>query len=267
MDCADVRAALVRGEVPPGPAAAAHLSTCPACVMLVESPGLVRALDREARDPEPHVDALLAKTLAAVADERGPAAKMRELATPWRIVLALAVAVVMPLLVLLVTPRPDLDVVPRGRFALDVFLYALPAVAALVVALWPMQRTVSMHTRGLVALCGVLAAACVAALPPIHGSHPASLIAEGEFGRRAIGCLLFGTFTALPAFVVMRMVAREGSRVGVKAFVLGLAAALSGSAAVFLHCPITHPGHLWAGHFTVLLPAAIWALVHGRGRL
>ena len=267
MDCADVRAALVRGEVPSGPAAAAHLSTCPACMTLVESPGLVRALGEDARPPDPGVDALLARTLAAVADEHGAATKMRELATPWRILLALAVAVAVPLLVVLVTPRPDLAVVPRGRFALDMFLYALPAVAALVVALWPMQRTVSMHTRGLVALCAVLAAACVAALPPIHASHPASLVASGEHGRRALACLAFGTLSAIPAFVVMRMLAREGARVGTKALVLGLAAALSGSAAVFLHCPIHHPAHLWAGHVTVLLPAAIWALAHGRARL
>jgi hypothetical protein len=234
---------------------------------LVESPGLVRALAEDARPPDPHVEALLAKTLAAVAEEQGPAAKMRELSTVVRIALALGVAVVVPLLVLFVTPRPDLDVVPRGRFALDVFLYSLSATAALVVALWPMQRTVSMHTRALVALCAVLASACVAALPPIHGLHAGSLVGTEDFGRRAMACLMFGTLAAVPTFVVMRMLAREGARVGGKAFVLGLAAALSGSAAVFLHCPITHPGHLWAGHVTVLLPAAIWALVHGRGRL
>jgi hypothetical protein len=266
MDCADVRAALVRGDAPSGPAAAAHLSTCASCMTLVESPGLVRALAEETRTPAAGVDALLAKTLGSVAAEQGTAAKMRELATPWRIALAVAVAVVVPLVVLVVTPRPDLSVLPRGRFALDVFLYALPAIAALAVALWPMQRAISLETRSLVALCGVLAAACVAALPPIHAAHPASLVTD-HFGGRAFACLAFGTIAALPAFVVLRMLAREGTRVGIKASVLGLAAALSGSAAVFLHCPIVHPAHLWAGHVTVLLPAAIWALVHGRGRL
>ena len=60
---------------------------------------------------------------------------------------------------------------------------------------------------------------------------------------------------------------REGASVGTKATALGLAAALSGSAAVFLHCPITAPAHLWAGHFVVLVPALVWALVHARGRV
>ena len=264
MDCADVRAALLRGERPEGAEAAAHLSTCAACMTLVESPGLVRALAEEPRRPAPNVEGLLARTLASVDGERGTAATMRALATPVRIGLALLVAVAVPLVVLAVTPRPDLGIVPPGRFALDVVLYAGPAIAALAVALWPMQRTVSARTRGLVAFTCVLAAACVAALPPLH-RH--SGVPDDAFAMRALACFLFGTIAAVPAFAILRVLAREGRSVGTKAGVLGLAAALSGSAAVFLHCPITMPGHLWAGHFVVLVPAAIWAFVHARGRV
>lgn len=267
MDCAEVRAALVAGELPAGPGAAAHLSSCAACALLVEAPGLARTLAQAERAPVDDVSALLFRTLGDVEAEHGVAARMRSLSTAARIAIAIAVAVVVPLVVLAITPRPDLGVVPRGRFALELLLYALPAVAALAVALWPMQRTVSARTRGLVALCAVLGAACVAALPPLHGGHPAALVGAGSFARLAIACFVFGTITAAPAFVILRLLAREGGHVGTKAFVLGLAAALSGSAAVFLHCAITHPPHLWAGHVTVLVPAAIWALVHARGRV
>ncbi len=266
MDCADVRAALASGRKPEGPEAAAHLSTCSSCAMLVDSPGLVRALDEERRAPPSAVDDLLARTLASVDTERGVSAKMRALSTPMRIAIAIATAIAVPLVVLAITPRPDLDIVPPGRFALDVLLYALPAIAALAVALWPMHRTVSARTRSLVAVACVLAAACVAALPPLH-RHPVAAIPEGEFGRLAIMCFAFGTISAVPAFAILRMLAREGASVGAKAFALGLAAALSGSAAVFLHCPITAPAHLWAGHFVVIAPALAWALVHARGRI
>lgn len=266
MDCADVRAALSSGGKPEGPDAAAHLSSCPACAMLVQSPGLVRALDVERRAPPSGVDALLARTLASVDGEQGRAARMRAWPTTRRLGLALAVMVATPLVVLAVTPRPDLDIVPPGRFAVDVMLYALPAIVALAVALWPMQRTVSARTRGLVAVACVLAAACVAALPPLH-RHPGVAIPEGAFGRLAVMCFAFGTLAAVPAFAILRVLAREGTSVGTKATALGLAAALSGSAAVFLHCPITAPAHLWAGHFVVLVPALVWALVHARGRV
>lgn len=267
MDCADVRAALSAGKLPAGPDAAAHLSSCAACALLVEAPGLARTLTQAERAPVDDVTALLSRTLGDVDAERGIAAKMRSLSTPVRIAIAIAIATAVPLVVLVVMPRADLGALPRGRFALDVLLYALPAVAALAIALWPMQRTVSTRTRALVALCAVLGAVCVAALPPLHGDHAGALVGEGSFVRLALGCLAFGTITAAPAFVILRLLAREGGHVGTKAFVLGLAAALSGSAAVFVHCAITHPPHLWAGHVTVLVPAAIWALWHARGRL
>jgi hypothetical protein len=166
------------------------------------------------------------------------------------------------LVVLFVTPRADLGVAPRGKLALDLLLYSLPAAAALAVALWPVHRAVPERVSGWIALCGALAAACVAALPAMHHAHPASALAEGDYARAALACFAFGTLAALPTFVAMRMLAREGTHVGAKAIAVAVAAALCGSAALFLHCPITHPGHLWAGHVVVLVPAAIWAVVH-----
>jgi hypothetical protein len=264
MDCGQVRAALRRSEVPKGADAAAHLAECPACATLCASPELVRALEAETSREAPGVDALLARTLGRVDDERGPMTRMRELASSTRYSLALVVAVLVPIAVLVATPRPDLGVVPRDRFATSVLLYAIPAAAALLLALRPLQRATSTRVRVVVVALGVLAAIAIAALPEMHTGHPAATIEPGAFGRRALACLAFGTLTAVPIFAALRMLAREGPRVGAKALVLAIAAALAGSLAVFLHCPITHPGHLWAGHVSVLVPAVLWALMHVR---
>jgi len=266
MDCADVRAALSRGEVPRGTDAAAHLSTCPACATLVEAPAIARALDAAPTPDGGDMPALLRRTLAAVDEEdRGMVGRMRARSTSARIALGFALALLAPLLVVFVTPRPDLGLAPPGRLALALLLYALPGAAALVLALWPMQRAVSARTRVLVACAAVLSAACVAALPQMPTGLAASDPIDA-FAQRAIACLVFGTIAALPCFVALRLFAREGVRVGPKAWVLGLAAAASGSAAVFLHCPITQPAHLWAGHVAILLPAAVWASWHALRR-
>ncbi|MBC8072482.1 MAG: hypothetical protein IAG13_29435 [Deltaproteobacteria bacterium] len=205
--------------------------------------------------------------MAQLEREHGLLARMRASATRSRIAIALALVVAMPLIVLLLAPRPDIGVYPRARLVLEVLLYAVPALLATALALWPLHRAEPSVARAIISGAAVLAAITVASLPPAHADHPASLAGGGDdFVARALGCMMYGIVCAIPAFILLRLLAREGARVGAKAWVLAFAAASCGAAAVFLHCPIVHVGHRWAGHVAVLVVAAVWAALHLHGR-
>lgn len=262
-ECADVRAALRRGEPPDGPELAAHVAGCPACATLAQTPALAAGLDAIDVDAD-GVEALLQRTLVDLDGERGPVARLRSMATTFRLALALVVMIAIPGVVLALAPRPDLGVYPGLRLVVDFVLYAIPGLLAVVAALWPLYRNEPIRARAITVIASVVAALLVASLPAAHADHAASLAGAGDdFAKRALGCFIYGSICALPAFAALRLLGREGARVGSTALVIGVAAALCGSAAVFLHCPIAHASHRWAGHVAVLLPALAWALWHG----
>jgi hypothetical protein len=101
-----------------------------------------------------------------------------------------------------------------------------------------------------------------AALPQAHVMHEASILAtQGEFAGRALGCFMFGSLLATPVVLALFGLDRRAAPWW-RPLLLGvvLAAAL-GDLAVYLHCPLTAPLHLLAGHATVVLPLALlWTL-------
>lgn len=184
--------------------------------------------------------------------------------TRWAMAAGLVVAIVM--VVMLGTRRADLGVYPGARMALDVALSLTPLVLAIAYALRPITRPEPplLH-RLLVVAAGVASVVLIAALPMAHGDHPASLEGIGdEFFARARGCFAFGLSFAAVAMAGLSVLRRNrGGRWGWMPGPLAVwAAGLIGLIALYWHCPVTHPRHLWAGHATVIVPALIvaWAL-------
>lgn len=252
VDCRQVEQALIRGDAVDQGDLAAHLEGCLACQELAAAgPALVRALD----SPDP-AGADLGPLKAALARrlerERGPLAWLRSRATPVRIVLALAAALVTLVAVLLLTPRADLATYPTGRMALAL----IPMLAGLAWlandALRPMHLPPATRLRiGLALGAGLLIPLGLAIMPQAHTAHPASLVGMGEdFWPRAVACFVFGLITGLPVLVIAQLADRGGGWLGRLLLALAVAG-LAGNLALQLHCPITHPAHLLAGHASV----------------
>jgi len=268
IDCAQVRAMLRRGETPGGPEVAAHVSTCPACSELIAAPGIAGGLDAIASAATGDIDALLARTKARLALEQGWRARVRASSTGLRNAIAALVIVGIPLLVLVTSPRADLGVYPAMRLIGEGLAYVLTALAAAVLALWPLHATERPTARVGTAIAAIGAAIVIASWPAAHHDHPAALAGAGaDFVPRALGCLMYGTICGLPVWLALRVLTRRGATLGGDAWLVAFAAAGSGAAAVFLHCPIAYVGHRWAGHVAVLVVLAAWAAWHVyRGR-
>lgn len=255
MDCADIQKLLhARAALPP--AGARHLDGCPACAaMVAAAPHLPRDADAGGSD-----GALLAATLAAIDDDRGARARLREQSSAVRLAIATAAALVGPCVVLLASPRADLDGYPRARLLGELAVLALVWLLAAAITLRPLQRALPSALR-IAATVVVLATIVVlASLPPVHAMTEAS---EG-FWWRALSCLAYGTLAAVPTWLALRMLARDAGALGRRAAVLAAAAAAIGVLCVFLHCASADPRHLWAGHVTIALPLFAWAWWYAR---
>lgn len=260
IDCAHVHAAVRRGEDLGSSDIVEHTATCPACALLVAAPLVARGLDATSDGDEGDLAALLARTKSRIADERGWRASLRAKPTIVRSAIGIAVAVAIPLLVLAAAPRADLGVYPIARLVLEALGYLATALAAAVIGLWPLHRAEPRTGRAIAVIAAVVAALVVASLPAAHHDHPASLAGGGDdFVARAFGCFAYGTICAIPTWIALRLLARDPAVLGAAAYPVAVAIAGSGAAAVFLHCPIVHVGHRWAGHVAVLALLLAWA--------
>jgi hypothetical protein len=267
IDCAHVHAAVRRGESLDGSDIADHVATCPACAVLVAEPIVAHGLDATSVGDQGDLAALLARTKSRVAAERGWRASLRAKATPVRSAIGIAVVAAIPLLVLAAAPRADLGVYPIVRLVLEALGYLATAIAAAVIGLWPLHRAEPRTGRALAVAAAILAAVVVASLPAAHHDHPASLAGGGDdFLGRAFGCFAYGTICAVPTWIALRLLARDPATLGPAAYPVAVAVAGSGAAAVFLHCPIVHVGHRWAGHIAVLVLLLAWAAWRRWGR-
>jgi len=260
VDCTDLQGLLRAGRPIEGEAAR-HLATCPACAAMVGAaprlppPGaaLAHELDRT----------LLAATMAEIDRDRGLGAWLRARSSSVRLALALLFAVSAPLAVALVFPRGDLPAYPPLRLALELGVLGLVALAATAVTLRPLHRAFPPALGVGVLAAVVCTAAGLASLPHAH-VHAITAPDATTFLRGASACLLFGTLCAIPTWVALRLLAREGTALGRRATVLAAAATMVGVTGVFLHCPNVHGVHLWAGHVTVLVPWMLWAWWNAR---
>jgi hypothetical protein len=261
MDCDEIQRQLQAGTRP-GPDANSHLDGCPACTAML---GAAVHLPPPTSAPAGAGDrALLAATMAELERERGAGAWLRERSGATRLAIALTIGLVAPAIVLLASPRADLGVYPRARLVVELALLALAWSLAAAITLRPMHRALTDTTRLGAAAVAVLVTGVLASLPPAH-QHGTHELADGVgLVGQTLGCLLFGTLCALPAWLGLRVVAREGGFIGRRASALAAAAVAVGVAGVFLHCPILHRGHLWAGHVTIVVPMLAWAWWHAR---
>ncbi len=200
-------------------------------------------------------------------DDEGAFARVSSLGSSVRWMLAGAWVLLLCGVVLAATPRPDLMLYPRGRLVLELGVLLAALVLALHGALRPLTLPAWSAGRRVVPLvAGGVSLAIWCGLPMAHADHPASLVGVGEdFVPRAVACLLFGLGFAALAGGGLAALSRARGRQWLPGALGVWAAALMGLAALYLHCPITHPQHLWAGHATVVVPALlIFWLVRGR---
>ena len=202
--------------------------------------------------------------LHAALDAEGALDRVASLSTRVRGALAGSLLFASVAIVLAATRRPDLAVYPRGRMALDLLLLLGPLALAVQVWLRPLSRPAfPMSRRHVVVAVGIAGVGILVGLPMAHSLHPASVEGTGDlFFKRAGGCFGFGlTFAAL-ATLGMGLLSRNGVKRWLPGAVAVWAAGLIGLVALYFHCPITHPEHLWAGHATVVLPVLVllWAV-------
>jgi len=266
--CDDTRAHLARGETPTSVAAVAHLDACDACATLTAGGGrLGRALAGldESEMPQLDLSALAESVTARIADERGPVAWLRQLATPVRFGLATLVLAMVALAAVYLTPRIDLAVYPLGRMLMIVAAYVAVALVGLAWAVRPLHRAGPRRVvLAAVVLAGGLLPWVVALLPRVAALHPASVEGVGaEFLPRAGACFLFGTVLALPILAAAWGVDRGGHRGRWRGWLAAIAAGIGGNLVLQLHCPIIHLDHLIVGHATValVLPVAYGLLL------
>ena len=257
MECADVRDALARGEEPQGPRLDAHLRRCQACSELLDGGGTLGRELGELRSaavlPATDVGALFGELERGLDRERRLAGRLRSLPTPVRIGLALLALMLLGGVVLALRRRVDFDVYPMQRLVPALGAYALLIVATLRVALRPLHvAALPLRYRLGIAIAAVILPFFVAAAPAAHSLHPASLGGTAaDLVPRALQCFAFGTALALPALCLLWALDRGGHGSWPPALAAAGAAGLTGILALELHCPLTHPAHLVAGHATV----------------
>ncbi len=257
MDCDAIQHSLQQ-RAPLGDAARAHLATCAACRALV---AVAPQLAHERAAAGVDEGAAWAATLAALEAEQGVAGRMRARSGARRLLLSALACALVPLLVGLGSRRPDLGEYPATRLGFELTGFAIVIALALIWAMRPLQRAASRGAGPLAWAAALAIAAIVASLPTAHLGHGGPGAGLGaELWPRALACLGFGSACAVPSLVLLRMLARDGDRPGLRALVLAAASAAVGTVSVFLHCPIVAHEHLWLGHVTVLVPLSAWAV-------
>ncbi len=186
---------------------------------------------------------------------------LADLPTSARWSIAGVLMVVLAVVVLATTRRADLGVYPPGRMVLDLLLLLVPLAATIGFGLRPLSKpALSDGRRALLIGGGAIAVALVVSLPVAHLSHPASTAGIGDdLVHRARTCFSFGVSFAVLAALGMRALDRGRGHRWLPGSLAIWAAGLMGLVSLYLHCPITHPLHLWLGHGTVVLPVFLVA--------
>lgn len=262
MDCTEARQRILDAEMA-AEGLREHLETCPACTALARDGGALARLlaDGDTEPPAAPPPELLAAVQQDLARERGPLARLRSLATPARVALALAGGLVI-LGVGVLKLRPDLGVYPLLRFALELGALGVIGLGAGWLWLRPLHRPAlpAWLAAALVLLALALPWA-LSALPAAHTAHPASLAGAGDdLVSRAVACFLHGSMLALPLALFLALLGRGTRRLVRYAVLPAAAGALAGLVSLNLHCPLTAPVHLLAGHAPIVLVLVLLAV-------
>lgn len=262
MDCAEIRASLLKGVIPRGDDARAHARGCEHCAELLADDarlGLLLAHD---------VDSTLAPSEAnqvawvdverALTREAGLRAWLRS--RPF-----------WPRSVLIVTILWLLSLVGAvGRKSFEAAPVALAALFALVAAFSAARQQRSLGVfrnlnaaRALVALLVAMPLLYVGDLA-LGGAREAYGTAA-LFARAALSCFGYGFVLAIPAYAALGFLERRDSPPSDVRAAAAALAGLVGNIALLLHCSIREPLHVLAGHFTIGVALTLLAvLVHKR---
>lgn len=146
--------------------------------------------------------------------------------------------------------RGDFHVYPALRMTLALAAFGGLGVLALRSATRPLHRTEAPAWWPWALVAGTLVVTfAFAALPAAHAAT-AEATPHTALVSHALPCLLFGLAMGAPLVLLARLVDRGVSRGLLFATCAGAAV---GNLTLQLHCPITEPLHLVAGHFTVAL--------------
>lgn len=213
------------------------------------------SFELEAAEDDGGLDALLAAIESDQDTEVGPRATLRSMSSTKRRLLVTGVAVAVIALNFFALRRVDLAVYPLGRLVVELGILALLSGGLLAAVLRP-----TLMAPGRLALLGVAFAAAVPVIlglvPAAHGEQAASLVGAGpDLAKRALACLGWGLACAAPVLVAMTLVERQPDPRPGRDAVFAAAAGTAGLLALQLHCPITQPIHLLAGHAPVVLAA------------
>jgi hypothetical protein len=250
LDCVDVREALFSGR-PLSAAEAEHAAACPVCSQALP-------VD-DAAEPAAN---LFASVEAAVAEERGLAAWLRNLPTAVRLFIGADVAVALVAIMALGWPRSAYGSMPVERAVLAVTVMGLLYALVLRQALRPLHAAPA--NRAFVAT--VFAAGLL--LPVLFALFPAEGPGDSAFDavRTAAACFWFGTVPGALLVVALRLLDRGAHSVGDVALLAAVGGGLVGNAALELHCPSTAPLHLLLGHATVGVALVLFYAMRARAR-
>ena len=163
-----------------------------------------------------------------------------------------------------VSRRGDWQMYPKDRMVVVVAVLAALWAAG---ALW-LHKPLDRPAEGRIAgagwiLLGLSVPLGFALLPMAHEHHELSRAGVGhDLVPRALGCVLWGTFTALPATAILLITDRQPSRR--RRLFAGAVGGLLANLTLQLHCPLTSRLHLVLGHFTVGLVLVVIAALFAR---
>ncbi len=202
--------------------------------------------------PEPELDELARKVDTAIAAERGVVARVRAWSRLSRFAMVALLIGVIAMMTGTLSPRSDMNTMPRWRLVAVIGVYVVIALAAVWHALRPLWlRRLSPWVSRLLVCAGLVIPFVHALLPelPTHEAHISS-------------CLANGTLLGLSVLLLARAVDRGGHRGTDEALLAAAGGGVGGVMALHLQCPINHVEHLLTAHAPVplLLLGLYWVL-------
>ena len=212
------------------------------------------------RTVDPSLDLLPDLRAQMAAEDRGWR-RLRSWSTPLRHGTAMALLLALELLVLVATPRLDMNAYPVLRLVAALTVLIGAASLGLRRFLHPRFVRAPRLTRvATTATLLLLVPVAFALLPGPHAAvhlHPESFEGTGaDFVPRALACLVFGTLVALPTMLFLFAANRTPRLDPVRVALAAGAGGLAGTIGLLLHCPLVSVSHRLAGHGGVGLAAA-----------
>lgn len=256
--CHSAQEIIARGDGPAHAQVIAHAETCDECR---ERLGLAALLPVGA--PQDGASAEMSATswpeLHTELDaQRGLLTRLRSLGRTSRFLMVAGLGGAITLAQLL-NQRADLAVYPGSRM-----VAVLLPLAALVLLVWwwglrPLHRPgLRTGARWALTVSLLLLPVALAMLPQVHTGHAASVGGTGHaLLPRALACFLYGAVFAAPVIGLALLLDRSSWRTAVPPLMAFGGAALVGFLLLQLHCPLTHPAHLVAGHASLSVVAVL----------